>query len=391
MTKSLKKIILFASLSILLSSIAYAFVYQTGTQSLTLTIRNIPNYYVNQLSNVDSSADKGTHSNFTAQQYGPDSNYDTLTESNTGGLGSVTIDSVTTYAADSSSFSFSHSCSGSDLLLIVSVHCDNGIDVSAVTYAGQSLTLVSQLVHSNGKPKVEVWRLISPPVGSNTVAVTLSGGNSDKVTIGAISYNGVNQTTPIDGVTSAQGYSTSASVTVTSETGDLVQDTMAATSAGASSVGSGQTQRYNREMGGSGVSNHFGAASTEAGASSVTMSWSLTESKEWVIIGFNINPISPNYELDLEIQWTNVDFNEANEELCIYGGLMASESLRVDAWNGTAWQNVIASLTNGWNNVTVSAYLVSSTFTIRFKGSLETTDATQDSWAIDATLLHLWL
>lgn len=97
-----------------------------------------------------------------------------------------------------------------------------------------------------------------------------------------------------------------------------------------------------------------------------------------------------NYEADLEVQWTNVDFEEDNEELCIYGGAMGSESLQVDVWNGSSWQNAIASLNSGWNNVTVSAYLVSSTFTIRFKGSIETADATQDIWAIDATLLHVW-
>ena len=34
--------------------------------------------------------------------------------------------------------------------------------------------------------------------------------------------------------------------------------------------------------------------------------------------------------------------------------------------------------------------MTSSTFTIRFKGSNETGDTTQDSWKIDATLLNVW-
>jgi hypothetical protein len=34
--------------------------------------------------------------------------------------------------------------------------------------------------------------------------------------------------------------------------------------------------------------------------------------------------------------------------------------------------------------------LTSSSFTIRFKGGTETDDANQDSWEIDATLLHVW-
>jgi len=66
------------------------------------------------------------------------------------------------------------------------------------------------------------------------------------------------------------------------------------------------------------------------------------------------------------------------------------EDLQVDVWNDTAWQNLFTNLTNGWNNVSVSSYLISSTFTIRFKGGNETVDITQDSWYIDATLLHVW-
>jgi hypothetical protein len=44
----------------------------------------------------------------------------------------------------------------------------------------------------------------------------------------------------------------------------------------------------------------------------------------------------------------------------------------------------------GWNNVSVSTFLVSSTFTIRFKGSDELGDVSQSSWSVDATLLTLW-
>jgi hypothetical protein len=97
-----------------------------------------------------------------------------------------------------------------------------------------------------------------------------------------------------------------------------------------------------------------------------------------------------NYELDLEVQWTHADFDEANEELCIYVGAVGGENLRVDVWTGSAWQNLFSSLNVGWNNVTVSSHLTSSTFTIRFKGATETGDTTQDYWTIDATLLHCW-
>ena len=97
-----------------------------------------------------------------------------------------------------------------------------------------------------------------------------------------------------------------------------------------------------------------------------------------------------NYELDHEVQWANVDYSESNEELCIYGGTVGAENILVDAWNGSNWVNVFSDLSSGWNNVTVTSYLTSSTFTIRFKGGTETSDSNQDSWAIDATLLHVW-
>ena len=174
-------------------------------------------------------------------------------------------------------------------MLVVSVHTENGIDISTVTYDGQSLTLVQNVVHGGGKPRVAVYRLIGPSTGSNDVVITLSGGSSDKTTVGAISYTGIDQAIPIDGVTSATGTSASASVTVSSEAGDYVQDAMASIAAGSPTVGSGQTQHYNVEMGGPGSSSHYGAGSTEDGVTSVTMSWSLSESKEWVIVGLNLN------------------------------------------------------------------------------------------------------
>ena len=70
-----------------------------------------------------------------------------------------------------------------------------------------------------------------------------------------------------------------------------------------------------------------------------------------------------------------------------FGG--SSENLQVDTWYGGAWQNLIAALNSGWNNVSVSSYLDSSTFTIRFKDVTDTGDGTQSSWNIDASLLRL--
>jgi hypothetical protein len=76
--------------------------------------------------------------------------------------------------------------------------------------------------------------------------------------------------------------------------------------------------------------------------------------------------------------------------LCIYGGTMGSENLGIDVWNGSSWQNVLVDLATGWNNVSVSSFLTSQNFTVRFKGGTEMSDTVQDSWNVDAALLSLW-
>jgi len=95
-----------------------------------------------------------------------------------------------------------------------------------------------------------------------------------------------------------------------------------------------------------------------------------------------------SYELDLEVQWTDVDHDETNEWLCIYGGTMGSEDILVDVWNGATWINIFTNLSSGWNSVNVSSYLVSSTFTIRFRSIGDAVEA--DDWEIDATFLYVW-
>jgi len=102
---------------------------------------------------------------------------------------------------------------------------------------------------------------------------------------------------------------------------------------------------------------------------------------------------STNYELDLEVGWTTADYDEVNEYLCIYpvtGGGWPSEDIKVDIWSGT-WTNVISDLTpDQWNNVSISSYLTGSAVEIRFLGGSETGDTTQNTWEIDAVLLHTW-
>lgn len=100
--------------------------------------------------------------------------------------------------------------------------------------------------------------------------------------------------------------------------------------------------------------------------------------------------IPPNYELDLEIQWTNVNYTTTHRELCIKTGSFSdSEPLQVRVWNSTdnSWIPVMNLIANQWNNVSVTSYLTEPTFTVQF---LQSGDASQHSWAIDCSLIHTW-
>jgi len=98
---------------------------------------------------------------------------------------------------------------------------------------------------------------------------------------------------------------------------------------------------------------------------------------------------SSSYQLNLEEQWTNVNYTDPNKDLCIKTGTLGSEPLLVDVWHDSAWVNVasLTGLIGGWKNVSVSSYLTSDTFTIRLRGSSEVSDSIQDSWEIDSVLL----
>jgi uncharacterized protein (UPF0333 family) len=98
-----------------------------------------------------------------------------------------------------------------------------------------------------------------------------------------------------------------------------------------------------------------------------------------------------SYQLDIEEQWINVNYTDPNQALCIKAGSLGSENLLVDVRNGGAWVNVatLTGLVNGWKNVSVAPYVTSSNFTIRFRGSSDGLDSVQDSWDIDAVLLAL--
>ena len=196
-----------------------------------------------------------------------------------GGVGLSSVSPAT-------SLTFAYSTSGSNRYLTVSVIIDSSSTVTGVTYNGVAMTnLVS--IRNTGGHIVYIWGLVAPATGSNNVVVTAS--SSTTIGAGAIAFTGVNQTTPTSSPQTNQADAvTSSSLTVTSKVDDMVIDTIGS-AISAPTVGAGQTQRYSLTP----LTTVF-RGSTETGASSVTMSWTMTSS-DVAHAGINLLQVSPTF------------------------------------------------------------------------------------------------
>ncbi len=100
---------------------------------------------------------------------------------------------------------------GNNRLLVVVVQSNTGTVASnGITYAGQTLTM--DVAKSNTVDS-EIWYLKNPPAGTANIVVTMS--TSASIVVGAFSYFGVDQTTPLGAIQSTSGSSTSESINIT--------------------------------------------------------------------------------------------------------------------------------------------------------------------------------
>lgn len=199
------------------------------------------------------------------------------------------------------STSFSHTSSGSNpcLILAISYSDDAGapaVSVSGATFNGDSLSYLSDTfteitdAASGIRLHTEFWGLLNPDAGTFTCQVSFAGVATPlSIAVRAYTLAGVDGTTPVGTGVKATGTSSGPSVDAASQTDGLVIDVLTVPSAILSmSVGAGQTQRMNIDP--FSVGRH--GSSTEAGAASVTMSWTLDASEDWAIAAIPVNPLA---------------------------------------------------------------------------------------------------
>jgi hypothetical protein len=192
------------------------------------------------------------------------------------------------------SLTIGHTTSGSNRLMLVGVSIHNyaGETVGGITYNGVPLTLVGSRANATDA-RVEIWRLIAPATGTHDVVITFSSELSSHARAGVVTFSGVNQTTPLGAFASAVGSTSPATVNVASAANELVFDTVGCESQSdpfSLTVGAGQTQRWSSVV--MGYDRFLTGGSTEPGAATVTMSWTIVpaSSVPWAIGAVPVRP-----------------------------------------------------------------------------------------------------
>jgi hypothetical protein len=168
------------------------------------------------------------------------------------------------------------------------------VTLSAVTWkpdpanpaADQAFTFVGRQAAPVGGA-VEIWELANPTPGTTGAAVSHTLTGSVKRVMGLHALSGVASVgSPVGTGVNA----TAISVSVPSTTGGLVLDVVfGQNSTTGYTAGAGQTEHWDTNTTG-GLNNLRGAGSAEAGASSVTMSWTAKKSTGMAIQAVSFNP-----------------------------------------------------------------------------------------------------
>lgn len=214
-------------------------------------------------------------------------------------IGSPAFDAANfTSVVSGTTCSFSHTATGSNLGAIVGISWRGTPTVSTQVYGASGMTSHATATNASNNTKAQMFRLIAPATGAQTVTTTFSA-SVDGAICGVVTFSAANQTTLLDAAATADAVSGNPTVNVTSATGEIVVDVVSI-DRGAPTVGGGQTQHWNDDDANDG--DVFGAGSREAGASSVTMSWTNGGADGWALIGASVNgaPVAETGDILLE-------------------------------------------------------------------------------------------
>lgn len=185
----------------------------------------------------------------------------------------------------STTMSWTHTPVGTPSSVGVSaqIYNDTANSITSITYGGSSLTkMPGSTSGSQGgfSSHTEIWGSdgLTLATGAQTIVITFAAVGS-YCQAGAITVTGSNTTTCFSAAAvNDNASSTTPSVTIASATGELVMDQTANSAGQVPTAGGSQTSRYTYNPAGL----FAGGGSTQPGAASVTMSWTIA-ANSWTI------------------------------------------------------------------------------------------------------------
>jgi len=187
---------------------------------------------------------------------------------------------------------WTHTASGAERCVLVGVSWTGNLGeetLDSVRYGGRDMEPVATANFT------ALFRLVNPPAGQQAIVVSFNPTAFVYAVGGAVSAFAIHQGTPLGTVQTAQATSASPSVSVGATiTGGIVVDTLGVGDLPApvsATVGSApQVQRWN-DANLTGPFFTRGAGSTKPGTgAAVVMSWTLSQSKSWGLIGVELKP-----------------------------------------------------------------------------------------------------
>ena len=161
--------------------------------------------------------------------------------------------STETYANSATSYTHVHNNNGTVLVVLPMSYIDGStISVSGITYNGVAMTHVIDDTSTSVSDHAEIWVLTTPANGSNNVVVTYNTAPSFGAIITAVSYTGVDLTTPIGATAQAASDSQASpvSTSITMASGSVAISGFILGGNPTVTPGSGQNSRTNADWGG---------------------------------------------------------------------------------------------------------------------------------------------
>ena len=179
------------------------------------------------------------------------------------------------------------------LLTEVSLLSAAGTTVSSITYNSVAMTLIGVKTDATNVFRTELWGLIAPATGSNTIAVTMSGS---AIWVGsAVSYTNVHQTTPYEGFAGATalngGSPADATVNITTVAAQDLVVSAVTTNDSSITAGTGTTAKQNAT--GASGSAGLGIQVPTVSAATVAPDWTnIGAAQIWSIAAVAVRPVS---------------------------------------------------------------------------------------------------